>query len=200
MSPRTDGAPRNSDGQAEPLLNQLTEHYDNHVAPRLATLTDEEYLWEPCRGCWSIRPRAQARSAMAAGGGEWVIDFDYPEPDPPPFTTIAWRLAHLSVGILGMRNAAHFGAPAVDYQSAHYSTTATGALADLDHHYRRWVVGVSTLDDQALGQVVGPADPGLQVFRPQATMTELILHIHREAIHHLAEVLAIRDLYRSRTH
>lgn len=53
---------------------------------------------------------------MAAGGGELLADFEYPEPNPPPFTTIAWRLAHVTIGVFGMGNAAHFGAPAVDYR------------------------------------------------------------------------------------
>lgn len=43
---------------------------------------------------------------MAAGGGELVADFEFPEPDPAPVTTIAWRLGHVIVGIFGVRNAA----------------------------------------------------------------------------------------------
>ena len=72
-------------------------------------LTDDEYLWEPVEGCWSIRPRAEARTAQAAGGGDLVADFEYPEPDPAPVTTIAWRIAHIRVGVFGQRNASHFG-------------------------------------------------------------------------------------------
>jgi hypothetical protein len=57
---------------------------------------------------------------MASGAGEMVADFEFPEPDPAPFTTIAWRLAHVTIGVFAMRNAWHFGAQAVDYQSARY--------------------------------------------------------------------------------
>jgi hypothetical protein len=46
----------------EELLAQLTGHYEHHVAPRLAGLSDEEYFWEPADGCWSIRPRSQAHA------------------------------------------------------------------------------------------------------------------------------------------
>ncbi len=182
--------------RAQALLDQLSWHYDNHVAPRLAGLTDAEYLWEPVADCWSIRPRGQARSAMAAGGGDLILDFAHPEPDPPPFTTVAWRLAHVAIGVFGMRNAAHFGGAAIDFRTAIYPATATAALAELDAHYRRWVAGVSALDEDALSEVVGPADPGARYFFPEATMAELVLHTHREAIHHLAEVLLLRDLYR----
>jgi hypothetical protein len=62
------------------LLDQLTYHWDDKARPRLVGLTDDEYLWEPVAGAWSIRPRGEATSQMAAGGGDLVIDFAYPEP------------------------------------------------------------------------------------------------------------------------
>ena len=49
------------------LLEQLTWHWDNHVRPHLDGLTDHEYFWEPVKDCWSIGPRPEARTAMAAG-------------------------------------------------------------------------------------------------------------------------------------
>jgi hypothetical protein len=52
---------------------------------------------------------------------------------------------------------------------------------------------VSPLDADALARPVGPTEPF-----PDAPMATLVLHIHREAIHHLAEVLVLRDLYRER--
>jgi hypothetical protein len=60
-------------------------------------------------------------------GRNYTVDFTFPQPEPPPVTTIAWRLAHIIVGCL-----------------------------------------------------------------------ELVLHIHREVIHHGAEVALLRDLYRQR--
>ena len=174
------------------LLEQLTWHWDHHVRPRLDGLTDEEYFWEPAEGCWNIRPRAEARSAMAAGGGDLVADFEFPEPDPAPVTTIAWRLGHVIVGVFGVRNAAHFGGPAVDYQTARWSPDAAGALATLDEVYATWTAGVAGLHAEALARPVGPAE-GPFAEHPYAA---LVLHINREAIHHLAEVLLLRDLYR----
>ncbi len=175
------------------LLEQLTWHWDGHVRPRLEGLTDDEYFWEPVEGAWSIRPRGEARSAMAAGAGDLVADFEFPEPDPPPVTTIAWRLAHITVGVFGMRNANHFGGPPVDYQTAHWPADAAGALGALDAAYGTWVTGVRGLAEAALARPVGPAE-GPYADLPYAT---LVLHIHREAIHHLAEVLLLRDLYRA---
>jgi hypothetical protein len=175
------------------LLAQLTWHWDHHVRPRLDGLTDDEYFWEPVKDCWSIRPRAQARTAMAAGGGDLVADFEMPEPSPPPVTTIAWRLGHVIVGIFGARNAAHFGGPPMEYQSMDWPPDAARALALLDQVYAAWVTGVSRLDDAALARPVGPAEGPFAEY----PFAALVLHIHREAIHHLAEVLLLRDLYRS---
>jgi len=41
---------------------------------RLTGLGDEEYLWEPAPGAWSIRRRGQASSPKAFGPGAWVLD------------------------------------------------------------------------------------------------------------------------------
>ncbi|MGV9454495.1 DinB family protein [Streptomyces sp. NPDC003635] len=41
---------------------------------RLTGLGDEEYLWEPVPGCWSIRRRGEALTPRAFGPGDWVLD------------------------------------------------------------------------------------------------------------------------------
>ena len=175
------------------LLDQLTVHWDLQVRPGLDGLTDEEYFWEPVPGAWSIRPRAEARTAMAAGGGDLVADFEVPEPVPAPVTTIAWRLGHVIVGVFGARNAAHFGGPPMDYLSVEWPADARSAVAMLDDVYAAWVKGVGGLDEDALAGKVGPAE-GPYAEYPYAA---LVLHINREAIHHLAEVALLRDLFRA---
>lgn len=176
------------------LLEQLTFHWDAHARPRLDGLSDDEYRWEPVARAWNVRPRDQATTSMAAGAGDWVIDFEHPEPLPAPVTTIAWRLGHLIVGVFGQRNASHFGGPAVEYGTVEWSPTAAGALAALDDAYARWVDGVRSLGTDGLARPVGPAE-GPFATEPYAT---LVLHIHREAIHHLAEIALLRDLYAHR--
>lgn len=176
------------------LLEQLTWHWEHHVRPGLAGLTDEEYLWEPAPGSWSLRPRGESTTSMAAGGGDWVADFDYPEPVPAPVTTIAWRLGHVIVGVFGERNASHFGGPPISYQTVDWPQTADAALALLDEVYACWTKGVAALDDAGLAAPIGAAEGPWAEFPCSA----LILHIHREVIHHMAEVLLLRDLYRHR--
>src|SRR5438105_5877413 len=161
------------------LLEQLTWHWQNHVWPRLVTLTDDEYFWEPLPGCWNIRRRGDARTGMAAGAGDLVADFEFPEPDPAPVTTIAWRLGHVLVGIFGMRNAAHFGGPPINYQTAVWPPDAPSALAALEQAYKTWVAGVASLDDAGLARPVGPAEGAFAEY-PYAA---LVLHINREVTH-----------------
>lgn len=175
------------------LVEQLTYHWDAQARPRLQGLTDEEYLWEPAPHAWSLRRRGEARSSMAAGGGEWLLDFEFPEPEPAPFPTIAWRLGHVIVGIFAMRNASHFGGDPIDYFSAEWAPDAEGALAQLDAAYAGWIAGVRGLSEAQLAEPVG-ASEGPYASLPYAA---LILHINREAIHHLAEIALLRDLYRA---
>src|SRR3546814_11006574 len=92
-------------------------------------------MWGPGPDTGSIRPLSEARSAMAAGAGELVADFEFPEPDPAPLTTITWRMGHVIVGIFGMRNASHFGGPPMDYVTFDWAGTAKEALAQLDSVY-----------------------------------------------------------------
>ncbi len=175
------------------IRDQLDTHWRTQLRPRFAGLTDDEYLWEPAKDCWNVRPRGEGTAPIAAGSGRYTVDFAFPEPDPPPVTTIAWRLAHLIVGVLGTRNASHFGGPPVDYQGFDYAGTADGALAQLDEAYARWVAGVGALDADGLARACGPAE-GPYADWPMAA---LVLHINREVIHHGAEVALLRDLYRA---
>ncbi|MCL2732086.1 MAG: DinB family protein, partial [Actinomycetia bacterium] len=46
------------------------------------------------------------------------------------------------------------------------------------------------LGEDGLGVPVGAKEPF-----PRAPMADLVLHIHRELIHHLSEVCLLRDLY-----
>jgi len=176
-------------------IEQLEFHWNMALRPRLEGLTDEEYLWEPAVGCWSVRPRGEAVTAMAMGQGDLVVDWDRPEPDPAPVTTIAWRIAHVACGVFGMRAANHFGEGGMDYDTVEWSGTAAGGVAFLDEQHARWIDGVRSLDDAGMAAPVGPTEGPWA----DAPMAGLVLHINREAIHHGAEIALLRDLYRTST-
>ena len=160
------------------LAEQLDFHWRVQLRPRVAGLTDDEYFWQPVPDCWTVHPDGR-------------IDFAYPPPDPEPVTTIAWRLAHLIVGVLAVRVHSHFGGPPADYQSWDYATGADTALKQLDDQYAAWITGVRGLSEEQLWRPCGPAEG------PYAdeTMATLVLHINREMIHHGAEIALLRDLY-----
>ena len=96
--------------------NSSTSTGGMQLRPRLDGLTDDEYFWQPVPNCWTVHP----------DGG---IDFAYPPPQPEPVTTIAWRMAHVIVGVLAMRVHSHFGGPPADYQSWDYATDAAHRAA-----------------------------------------------------------------------
>ena len=52
----------------------------------LPLLTDEECLWEPAPGSWSVRQRTD---------GSWHADWAEPVPDRAPPTTIGWLTWHI---------------------------------------------------------------------------------------------------------
>jgi hypothetical protein len=175
-------------------IDQLEWYWQTLFRRRLEGLTDEEYFWEPVPGCWSIRPRATAATRMAAGRGDLVIDFEYPEPVPAPFTTIAWRLGHIGSGVLGFRADNHFGTGAPTFDEVEWPATAKAATAYVEDGYDRWMAGIRSLDEEGMARPVGEVE-GPYAPRPYA---ELVLHISREVMHHGAEVALLRDLYAHR--
>jgi len=174
------------------LAEQLDWHWRSNLRPRMDGLTDEEYHWEPVPGMWGIRPRGTSAGPIAPGTGDFTVDFAFPEPSPPPVTTIAWRIAHLLVGVFGMRAASHFGGPAVSYEAYDYPGDAAAALERLDASYALWINGVRRLSADDLRHPCGPAEGPWAKY----SMSNLVLHINREALHHGAEIALLRDLYR----
>src|ERR1039457_1876039 len=186
------------------LAEQLDWHWRVQLRPRLDGLTDDEYRWEPVPGAWNVRPRGTSSAPISVGAGEFTIDFAMPQPDPPPVTTIAWRIGHIVVGVLGMRVASHFGGRPFDYNTREYPGDAATAMAQLDECYAGWIQGVGGLGAAApararLGECYagwikgvgglgadGLARPCGPVEGPWADepMAALVLHINREMVHH----------------
>ena len=163
------------------LGDQLNWHWHNQLRPRLVGLSDAEYFWEPVEHCWTVRRNSD---------GRYVMDGMRPPPDPPPVTTIAWRLCHIIGDVFAARNAKYFGGVPFDHEAFAYPGTASDALALFDRHHATWKSGLARLDEAAL------AGPAREPFG-EVTLAALILHIHREVIHHGAEVALLRDLFRA---
>src|SRR5688572_24291450 len=96
------------------LVGQLEFYWDVHLRPRLEGLSDDEYLWEPVPGCWSLRPGPDGCWTMdgpeaavkPAGPAEAA---EPPVPPVPPVTTIAWRMMHIGATCFANRASAFFG-------------------------------------------------------------------------------------------
>ena len=125
-------------------VDQLGFYWDYSLWPRLRGLTDEEYYWEPVAGCWSVRPDAD---------GRFVSDGSGPgsDPDPPPVTTLAWRIAHIAVGVFHTRASTFFGDGSVPadadmfdprHQPQSLPPTAAGAVDLLRSSYEWWRDGL----------------------------------------------------------
>jgi hypothetical protein len=179
------------DGWNARLRDQLDFHYRHLFRPRLEGLTDAEYLWEPVPGAWSIRPRGESTSPAPIGSGRWQRDDAPEELDPAPDTTIAWRIAHLTVEVLAMRTASHVGGPPAHHDTWDHAGTAEAALVRLDAAYDAWSAGVTSLGEEGLARPCGPAEGPFA----EAPLADLVLHINREMIHHGAEICLLRDLY-----
>ncbi|MFT0846867.1 ankyrin repeat domain-containing protein [Actinomycetaceae bacterium L2_0104] len=175
------------------LLGQLDFYWQVHLWPRLQGLTDDEYLWEPVAGAWSLR----------RGDDDVVrIEAVVPEPPVPPVTTIAWRMAHVGRDVFGKRARALFGgsdAPpdANMYDDRHWPEqlplTAAGGLDLLKQGYDLWREGISGLDDESLLHPLGERGGPFA----NDSMAALAAHLNREFMAHGAEICLLRDLYRA---
>ena len=185
-------------GTLRAVLGQLDVHWNGLLWPKLAGLTDEEYLWEPASPCWTLRP---------TGDGRVDYDFEWPPPADPPVTTIAWRLFHIAVGCFAARATRYFpdqvGQPwkkQIWEGPFDYPADAAGALTFLEQSWHSWRDGLNSAGEAALWQPLGDAEGDLHNMQlgREDPFIGLVLHVHREVIHHGAEILLLRDLWRSR--
>lgn len=175
------------------IISQMEFYWDVYFRPKLDGLTDEEYLWEPVPGCWSLRPDAN---------GLYQVEMVRPEPNPAPVTTIGWRLMHLASNMY-FRSSTFFGNGSVPeeadmfdprHQPKSVPGTAKDGLEFLDYTYRWWHESLTGLSEEALATPLGPRGSSYFAKDP---MSALVLHVSREMMHHGGEILLLRDLYRA---
>lgn len=170
-------------------LVDLSGEVWGRLRSRLDGLIDQEYLWEPAPGPWTIRQRSD---------GTWHTDWPLPRPDPAPFTTIAWRLWHL-IDMYGENRAHRWldlapqgDAVGMDDPTGAPPATSDEALALLDRAHDRWEAHLALVSEASLGEPVGEVGGGYA----DRTRAAYVLHMLDEFIHHGAEIGLLRDLWR----
>lgn len=184
---------------SEPRKGALTanlvltaERTVHRLRERLAGITDEEYLWEPVAGCWSVRRREDARSSHPHGRGAWVYDDAWDEPDPAPFTTIAWRIMHITDQI-GISAVYLWGNAEFPDNWLDVTPMAAEGTALWEVHSSAFVEALRAEDDASLQrQLRMPRWP------EEAPRWRVVANVIGEIRHHGAEVGVLRDLYRDR--
>ncbi len=158
------------------------------IEPNLDRLTDDEYLWEPADGCWSIRRRANL-SGDHWGNGDWVVETSFDGSVEPTTTTIAWRLLHAYDCFTDYSSKA-FGRGALDWNDIEVPSSAGAAvemMTDAVESLRR-ELAINT-DEVLLGASDDPWE------RPRWLLLDKGLF---EWIAHCTEVGLLRTLYRHR--
>lgn len=171
----------------EQVAHQM-EGAHRRLSRRLQGLTDAEYLWEPVATTWTVRRREDALSPHPMGGGDWVFDWSQGEVVPSPFTTIAWRLMHLT-DVLGSYGMVLRGEEPTDTWMEPTPSAAAGialwhAQADSFMHLIRGE------NDESLARPFRVPWWSREVSRGVVIGT-----IVTETIHHGAEIGVLRDLY-----
>ena len=166
------------------VLSSFDQTWDQ-LRRRLRGLGDEEYLWEPVPGCWSVRP---GPGGPLADGP--AVD-DESDPDPAPVTTLAWRTWHVAVDALDSYSAGAFGAGGTGLAGRSWLLGADEAVTLLTEAVRVFRRHVAALDVDGLDRALGPR---FGSFADRSHL-DLLLHAHRELTHHGAEIALLRDLW-----
>jgi len=148
---------------------------------RLEGLTDEEFFWEPVPGCWTVH-----RSET----GCWLADYADPAPDPPPFTTIAWRLVHIA-SCKVMYHEYAFGAGKLTWDELEYPHTAVDAITWLEEGHGKLQAALGQLSDAELTEM------RLTNWGEQWETWRIFWTMVFHDLHHGAEIGCLRDLYRA---
>ncbi|MBT2525178.1 DinB family protein [Streptomyces sp. ISL-99] len=156
------------------LLDQF-DHAREMAQVRLTGLSDEEYLWEPVPGCWSIRRRGEAATPRAFGPGEWVLDQGAPDIPANEYAEVARQAADgmsvakiaddWSVSVERVEQIlAHTGAPEPDETPI---TTIAWRLAHVHFHFAgqwEWTFGERRQEPKLLVDFTPSAAVALERF------------------------------------
>ena len=151
---------------------------------RLEGLSQDEYLWEPVEGCWSVREV----------DGTWHAHEREDTAEPAPVTTIAWRLWHIASECLADYTEGSLGPWPLEVRGTEWYGDVESALAALDRSWAAFRGGMEALGDEGAWRPLGERWDHWGP-RPWAALG---LHALDELAHHGAEIGLLRDLYAAR--
>jgi hypothetical protein len=148
----------------------------------LGDLTDAECLWEPGPGAWTVR---------LDDTDSWRADFEQPDPNPAPPTTIAWLTWHVGWWWSDIQGRA-FGDGGLTHSDATWPGTADGARAQLARCYEQWRTNVEGLAETDLASDALAAGCGRLAGRP---FGRVVAWVNMELMKNAAEIGSARRLY-----
>ena len=161
------------------LSTQMSEAFGSLVG-RLDGLTEAEFFWEPVPDPWTLRWMAD---------GTWGYDYAFPDPDPSPFTTIAWRISHIATCKI-MYHEYAFGPRKLTWPELRIPRSVLGSMAMLEEGQALLVADLHGLRDADLQEPCltnwGETWPAWRIFW---TMID-------HDLWHGGEIGVLRDLYR----
>ncbi|MFD5034115.1 DinB family protein [Streptomyces sp. NPDC058405] len=167
-----------TEGARTDRLGLLLDQFDQAreaAQVRLTGLGDEEYLWEPVAGCWSIRRRGEAATPRAYGPGKWVLDRGAPDIPANEYAEIARQAAggmtvakiadDWSVSVERVEQVlAHTGAPEPDETPVTTIAWRLGHLHSCFAGQWEWTFGERRQEPQLLVDFTPSADSALEQF------------------------------------
>jgi hypothetical protein len=159
------------------------------LTERLAGLTDEEYLWEPAPGAWTIRPNPDAGPTLSD------VEVWAASGDAAPPRTIAWSVRHLGTGV-PIRADWLVGEHRLSEADFDWPLSADEGVRQMFDGLAAWRNGIATMTDDDLDTVGRSAYPG--GLDPTLPLIEIVWWVSKELLWHSAEIWFVRDLYAAR--
>jgi DinB superfamily len=146
----------------------------------LSGLTEQQTLWEPAPGAWTVRRQPD---------GRWLPDWVEPEPEPPPSSSIGWVTWHV-LWWWGETVAHLTGEPVPAREDVTWPGSAAAATAAIRALGDRWVALLPTLD-------LGARAPFPWRDRPDRTVGHTAAWVNAELMKNTAEIGQLRLIHGS---
>jgi hypothetical protein len=168
--------------QAELLRHTIWPYYFDGV-------TDDELHWEPVPDMWGVRLKTELRTPLEEGAAEgpYWMDTAAVKRLEAPLTTIAWRIAHLTLGTWNWN--AIIAGQEVPPEPA-LRADADGALA-------LWRSVLDAFVEMVVGFTDAELDAEIEAWGDKEPRSGIVSHVCLEIAYHSAEVGTLRHLHRA---